>query len=196
MNTELTRLLMPLAAILLAFAGSLQMAYRKKSDLNYILLGMYLSLSYYLLYLWMYSESILPEFLFSTENAVALLVAPYLSLYFLMMTGALKKSKRLIVTPPLVAAITFAAIVIYNVTHDFTVVFSGDFHPYFGLKGISFYMNVFVDLVFLLCAVFLCVILMRSGIPLKKRNRFNIAIFVFSLMYVSAALMIVLPYYS
>lgn len=194
MNTDLTRLLMPLAATLLAFAGSLQMAYRKKSDLNYILLGMYLSLSYYLLYLWMYSEAILPALLYSTDNAVALLVAPYLSFYFLMISGTLKKTKIVIITPPLAAAVTFAAIVIFNMMHDSTIHFSGDSHSYFGLKGTRFVMNVVADIVVIASALYLPVRLVRFGIPLKKRNRFNIAIFVFSLMYVSAVVLITLSY--
>jgi len=194
MNTELTRLLMPLAAVLLAFAGSIQMAYRKKSDLNYLLLGMYLSLSYYLLYLWMYSEAILPKLLFSTENSVAVLVAPYISLYFLMMSGAVKKSTRLIIAPLVASSSAFAAIVIFNATHDFSVPFTGDFHPYFEITGVRYLMNACADTFFLVCSVILVIKMMSYGIPIVKRNRFNIAIYIFSLMYVVAASCIVLTY--
>lgn len=172
MFTGLESIILSLSITLVIFAV-VQLVYRKKTFLNYLLVILYFSLAYVLFYLWMYNSALLPPFLFCTECAVAFLVGPLLFLYYGMIGGVIKKDVRYMIPVLLSFICLFAAIVTLNLINPVTMPAVPPLHPFFQLSPLWNSVNTAVDFWFFICSCSLNALLLKNGIPFKKRSTYN-----------------------
>lgn len=179
----------------LFLAALIQLVYKSKTFFNYVMSGMYFSLAYYMLYLWLYNASLLPSFIFGTDAAVSFFIGPLLCLYFLMISGSLEKKPQYVVPFVIQFVIVFIAIVIFNIFDPVSIHTNGHYHPYFQLSPMRDRINTVSDYYFFLCAYVLFFYLLKKGIPFKKRTNYNFLIFLLSCIFVLGSTLMALTHF-